>query len=275
MCKRTLVHRMHHDVRAPLIIDLYSDTPTVYANPRHTRYHQCELSRPPPLGKWLLNSPHLSCEYHSCCLLEMEVEFCADFSAKLALFGGADDSDDEFEPEECEYFTIEHRHVRFEYFGQPDAYYNLSVPSTWREDIRDLPADWFSGFKREKSMVSRWEEEILLQCEALHMLENDAKTHFLVYCDLIEIWPPRSPHLLSAESNLEKTQKQLIQRKEYISSLVSWARGGPSQPMSAFTPIWWRRMQNATRPIQQEGKSNVVPQETMNLTEGRTPPYIW
>ncbi|KAI0839898.1 hypothetical protein F5Y06DRAFT_264956 [Hypoxylon sp. FL0890] len=170
----------------------------------------------------------------------MEVDFCANFCAELAL-SGITDPHEEFEPEECEHFVLEHRHVPFEYFGQPDGY-DTEFPATWHEEMREVHGDWLSWFKRDKAKVLEWEEKIFSECEILYLLEQDTKTHFLVYRDLIKVWPRGHPHLLAAEKNVEEAQKKLLQRKDTVSSLVNWAQGGSFEPMSKFMPVWQMRM---------------------------------
>ncbi|KAI1416661.1 hypothetical protein F5Y13DRAFT_120238 [Hypoxylon sp. FL1857] len=238
MCRRTLIHQMHHDVRLPSIVDLHSEDPIVYYNARRTRYHQCELSRPPP-GTWLLNTSYPSCRYHSCCVLSIDVEYCADFCADLACEGI--DEPDEFQPEECDYFSLEHDYLRLEYFGKPEAY-SIRVPTVWREDMQTFREDWLPWYRRSRLMLPDFEAELFFEGEILYTLEQDVKTHFFVYRDLARIYPPGHPQLLAAEINVDAAQQRVIQRKEHIYSLVSWARHYAAEPCQGFTPTWSMRM---------------------------------
>ncbi|KAI0019179.1 hypothetical protein F4780DRAFT_780711 [Xylariomycetidae sp. FL0641] len=88
MCRKVIIHHMHHDVATPMVLDPISSNPTQYENPTHTNHHRCELALPLP-GGWLLNSPR-GCAWHSCCLPEEQVEWCAD-----ALWWVAELRDDE------------------------------------------------------------------------------------------------------------------------------------------------------------------------------------
>ncbi|RYP26559.1 hypothetical protein DL768_011699 [Monosporascus sp. mg162] len=143
MCRKVIIHRMHHDVRTPMTLDpdshshshSYADADadadaaqpsgqTYYANPLRTSYHQCEVSLPPP-GQWLLNSGGIrgagACEYHSCCAPVVETRLCAAaLGAPRPPHGLLD-----IEPEECEGFVLEHRHHRLECFGMaPGLWYH-------------------------------------------------------------------------------------------------------------------------------------------------------
>ncbi|KAI1097332.1 hypothetical protein F4804DRAFT_351776 [Jackrogersella minutella] len=240
MCRRILTHRMHHDVRTPMVTDIYADDPSIYVNSRHTCYHQCELSHPVP-DQWLLCSPYPSCPYHSCCVLSVEVEFCADHCALVSSRLGIAYPEGECEPEECASFVLEHLHERLEYFGHPEAY-STSYPATWREDMQYFECDWQPWFKQDKTLLTKWEELLYLECENLYTLEQDAKTQFLAYRDLTQVWPSGHQQLDIAETNVEHTQTRLLEKKESIACLMNWAQGFRPECISGFIPIWWMRM---------------------------------
>ncbi|OTA62359.1 hypothetical protein K449DRAFT_395102 [Hypoxylon sp. EC38] len=240
MCKRILTHQMHHDVRIPIITDLHSDNPRIYADSRHTRCHQCELTRPLP-NTWMLNSPYPPCPFHSCCILNTDFDFCPDFYAKLACSGIDDPYAENCIPEGCKYFICEHRHVRLEYFGRPEAY-SVNIPATWREDIQEHPYYWSYLFNREKTGFSGWEQWVSYECGIVYILEQDAKTLLAVYYDLINFWPPGDPNILIAEQIMWETQRKLIQWRESISSRMNWAQGWRFAPPEEFKPVWWIRM---------------------------------
>ncbi|KAI1211397.1 uncharacterized protein F4807DRAFT_37490 [Annulohypoxylon truncatum] len=235
MCRRILTHYMHHDVRSPMLLDPAAENAPVYANPLHTRFHRCEVSRPLP-GQWLLGSPFPTCEYHSCCVLVREVEFCADFHAWVCGTLGMDDDEDideHCEPEQCVNFVLEHRHEKLSYFGHPEAYLWNRYPATWREDLLEV----------ENRRRMPWaDEELFLEGEKLYTLEQDAKTQFLVYRDLFKVWPKGHDQMQHAQFNVEQAQTLLLEQKENVARLIDWARGNQSQPIRAFTPIWWMRM---------------------------------
>ncbi|KAI2472849.1 hypothetical protein F4781DRAFT_291996 [Annulohypoxylon bovei var. microspora] len=242
MCRRILTHHMHHDVRTPMILDPSASNPALYANPRATPFHQCEL-RPPAPSQWLLGSGFPSCAYHSCCSVGVDVEFCAEYCAQLCqTFGIADPEAMACEPEECALFVAEHRHERLEYFGRPDAYPRGWLPATWREDLRDVDCGWHAWFRRDVAHLGRWEELFFYECEHLHTLEQDAKTQFLVYRDLARFWPRGHRELVTAEANVEQAQKVLLEQKENVTRLMNWAQGLPCECLGGFVPVWWMRM---------------------------------
>ncbi|RYO89399.1 hypothetical protein DL766_010426 [Monosporascus sp. MC13-8B] len=143
MCRRIIIHRMHHDVRSPMMLDPDSHSHShshanadaaqppgrpYYANPLRTSYHQCEVSLP-PAGQMLLNSGGIrragACEYHSCCAPLVETRLCA------AALGAPRPPHEllDIEPEECEHFVLEHRHHHLNCFGM--------APGLWYDDDDD------------------------------------------------------------------------------------------------------------------------------------------
>ncbi|KAI0101955.1 hypothetical protein F4776DRAFT_497247 [Hypoxylon sp. NC0597] len=250
MCKKTFTHYMHHDARIPIITDLKSDNPPVYADTRHTRWHQCELTRPPP-GTWMLNSPYPPCMCHSCCVCITDIDFCSEFCAELACYGIEDPYAEDCKPEECIYFRLEQHHVQLEYLGQPEAY-SVSIPATWREDIQEEECDWSRLFNRDQAELGDWELRLFSEYGTLYLLEHDAKTHFSVYCDLIKLWPPGHPNLLIAERNVEEAQTKVIMCKESISGLIDWARACPFAPEPKFIPNWQVRMRKLKDEVYKE-----------------------
>ncbi|KAI2602105.1 hypothetical protein GGR54DRAFT_553534 [Hypoxylon sp. NC1633] len=273
MCKKTYVHRMHHDVRTPMIMNPHSESQPIYANPRHTSYHRCEVTKPKP-GQWLLNKPwpfevgphchspswqiqtatnldqdhehahyddNDACEYHSCCMPEVFLEICGHFHQTRAYLEemGSPDHD----PEDCEYFTSEHRHERLAYFGHPNAYYPDLYQATWRKDMEEIECRWLPWFKRDPRELSKWENVLFSRCEKMYRLEKDARTQFLVYRDLTKFWPPGDPQLKIAEQGVESVQTELDKKKKDVTLLLNWSQCiPPTEPVSPFERTWARRM---------------------------------
>ncbi|KAI1095716.1 hypothetical protein F5B19DRAFT_489375 [Rostrohypoxylon terebratum] len=227
MCRRVFTHYMHHDVRAPMIIDPYVEKAFFYANPRYTPHHKCELCHIPPEA-WLVDSLTPKCEHHSCCILVSEVEFCADFYA----LGNDKELGRLFQPEMCIEFTVDHRHRKLSYFGHPELYPRNMCPSTWRKDLLEVGNE-------HRSLYA--EEEFFKECEKLYTLEQDAKTQFLVYRDLRRVWPKGSDVMQHAQFNVEQSQTLLTEQKQRISEMLNWQRGIQGAPVQ-FIPIWWMRM---------------------------------
>lgn len=240
---------MHHDVRSPMITDINDEFPSIYVNPRHTRHHRCELSWE-SLGNWLLNTPVPTCPYHSCCAPKVEIEFCPHFRQLVT-----DDFEDyfvegEFEPEECEYFQLDHRHERLEYLGVPNATEIVGeLPATWHENFKYICGDWEEGFGRDRKHLPEWERRTFLACERLYVLESDANKHFSTYFDLSCFWPEGHPFRKTAKENVERAQAKIIEQKRQIYALTAWAQHLPPYPERDFTPTWWLGMRTAMRSL--------------------------
>ncbi|KAI0382234.1 hypothetical protein F5Y04DRAFT_280018 [Hypomontagnella monticulosa] len=247
MCRTILAHHMHHDVRPPMITDIESQIPVIHINPRHTCYHQCELSWE-SLGYWLLNTPTPTCPYHSCCALVVEQEFCSHFR-DLVTEGDEEEEflEDEFEPEECEYFVLEHRYERFEYLGYPREAIQIlgEIPATWNEHFREVSGGWGSFFKRDRKLMAEWERIIFLACERLYWLEEDSSKHFLAYYDLYEFWPRDHPYIKAAEANVDRVQAKISEQKKQIYTLSAWAHRLPVEPPKSFESSWWLGIRKA------------------------------
>ncbi|KAI1387343.1 uncharacterized protein F4822DRAFT_279659 [Hypoxylon trugodes] len=232
MCRKIIIHQMHHDVRIPMICDVFAEQQEVYANPRRTRYHQCELSHPPP-GQLLLNTWYPTCEYHSCCMPIVEITCCD---------AGLRYDDDDHEPEECDYFVLEHKHERLEYFGCPEDYPVSYCPATWSNDIYEIDRNWDDWYREDWERLYEWEEVLFQECETIYILEEEAKTHFLVWRDLNRWRNWRDRLLVQAEIHVEQAQKRLIDQKELVSRMFNWGRGDGFVCSSGFVPIWWMRL---------------------------------
>ncbi|KAL7622465.1 hypothetical protein AAE478_007971 [Parahypoxylon ruwenzoriense] len=237
MCRRTIIHRMHHDVRTPIIIDAVAPTPTVFAHPRRTQFHRCELSLPVPGHVSLDGFP--CCEYHSCCIPTQEIEHC-DSAPKTrvlkVLRGKAGKKrryayyDVKQEPETCPHFVLEHRHERLEYLGEPDAY-PQDYPATWREDVHELERDWFSWFAHSEDYRIRWEDGFFDRCALLHTLQTDAEVRAGNVYDLSQYWPPWDPARTRAGSELLWLEARLnTQPREHAGN--QWVNRGD--------PEWYR-----------------------------------
>ncbi|KAI1750305.1 hypothetical protein F4782DRAFT_548785 [Xylaria castorea] len=224
MCRRIITHRMHHDVAAAMVMDPTSPNPVVYANPLRTNFHRCELA--PPHVNWLLNSRVVKCAYHTCCLPDERVEYCEDFIAYLDSEG---DEEEDFEPEECDAFILEHHHERLPYFGNEGAY-RAPVPATWREmvRIRGSDADLFPGFAHKGRAI--WEERCFAECEKLFTLENDTVILYASLQGLRAIGAPCSwGTMQAARANVLESEGRLHeQRRENedlrVSALAANAR---------------------------------------------------
>ncbi|KAI1077190.1 hypothetical protein F5B20DRAFT_583435 [Whalleya microplaca] len=220
MCRRTIIHQMHHDVRRPMIIDPMISNAPIYANPRHTSHHVCELTLPIP-GQWLLNSKP-SCQYHSCCIPISEVEYCADLEWHLADSGSDSDYDDILIPEECEYYVLMHKHVRISYLGN-DSAYTEEYPATW-DYLEELSPDWLPWFAHDERFLVKWEEGFYFECERLYTLERDVQIQSQVVMDLSQtcsLWDRRRVY---AERRLLQAEGELNQQRAVIFGLTDWAR---------------------------------------------------
>ncbi|KAK9415084.1 hypothetical protein SUNI508_01932 [Seiridium unicorne] len=121
MCRRILTHRMHHDVRKPMMMpqDIEGSRGVIYANPFQTSHHRCELSIKAHAHTWLLNLPVHGCEYHSCCVPSEEIIHCECAEEKIweaehLMWDSDHEEDEDFNPETCYNYTLEHRHVKIE-----------------------------------------------------------------------------------------------------------------------------------------------------------------
>ncbi|KAK8069823.1 hypothetical protein PG994_006439 [Apiospora phragmitis] len=110
MCRRTVVHRMHHDVRTPVVLDIDGgEGAPLYAHPFRTTKHVCDINIGQSLAYMRLpiqagegtetGEPH-PCDYHSCCVCLHVIDRCRNAG------------EDQPEPEECAGFTLEHRHAQ-------------------------------------------------------------------------------------------------------------------------------------------------------------------
>ncbi|KAI3324088.1 hypothetical protein HD806DRAFT_543500 [Xylariaceae sp. AK1471] len=209
MCRRIITHHMHHDVAAVMIMDPVAPNPVVYANPLRTNLHRCELELPPL--RWLLNSPIEKCQYHTCCVPYVQVEYCDDLMAYLDIEGEEQD----FEPEECDDFVLEHHHERLPYFGEEGAY-RESIPATWRDmvRIRGGSPDWFPAFAHDPCQRAIWEEECFKECEKLYTLENDTRILYAVAQDLAQYGPTHSWSMArNARARLLKAEGELHEQR--------------------------------------------------------------
>ncbi|KAH9890219.1 hypothetical protein F4778DRAFT_753038 [Xylariomycetidae sp. FL2044] len=183
MCHSIHEHYMHHDVRTPMVCDTYSSSPRVLANPFHTSRHVCEISRSGAAGSDALRS----CEYHSCCTRINHVHICDALKALYSSSTEGDEDDDgewRLEPEECEYFVLEHRHFRAECLGDDETAYPQPVPATWRDDIEELDLEASFSFCHDRSAKSKWLENLFLEAEKLYTLREDTYNRRRVLCDL-------------------------------------------------------------------------------------------
>ncbi|KAH9997815.1 hypothetical protein F4779DRAFT_636178 [Xylariaceae sp. FL0662B] len=244
MCRKTIIHQMHHDVRTPMIIDPTTTSPPVYANPRRTKYHVCELALPVP-GQMLLNSKP-SCKYHSCCIPAFEVEYCLErfpvepvsstmFQSsqdrKSAIEQDSDlesDSESDYSessvPEECTYFVLTHRHVRMPYFGDESAYVE-EYPATWA-DIKEPGSDWITWCLD----CAGCEVPFYFECEKLYQLEKDVQTLLKVMMDLSHTRPPSSRQRATAELSLLRAEGWLNYQRMVVFGLLDLAR----EPAASF-----------------------------------------
>ena len=206
MCRKTLCHNMHHDVRVPMALPDEHGCELAYANPLRTVHHRCEIARSLPCV------PHLrlsvdetrptaaSCAYHSCCIQWVKVERC-DAHAHAA----------DVPVEKCARFVLEHRHYRLKKFWPPPpppppvpsqqtarhpryqhvcpldhdderwngGAYRYDHPyyeATWREDLRELPRiEYEYGEERGGSgaAAAARERALFLAAERLHALLAD------------------------------------------------------------------------------------------------------
>ncbi|KAI0502767.1 hypothetical protein F5B22DRAFT_653870 [Xylaria bambusicola] len=215
MCRRLITHYMHHDVQVPMILDSISPGAPVYANPSRTQFHRCELDlQPMDLSAHIFfpySKPMGKCEYHTCCVPYMYVEYCADFVEENMEY--------HTEPEECGAFILEHQHERLPCLG--DEYSNQGeIPTTWRQlrRIRGInESKWLPEFAHEPHFRPNWEDKFFAECEKLYTLEKDTSIMYAAMLDLIQSNPPcpwsteqaAKGHVLKAEGELYK-QRQLV-----------------------------------------------------------------
>ncbi|KAI1380249.1 hypothetical protein F4677DRAFT_441565 [Hypoxylon crocopeplum] len=307
MCRKILTHRMHHDVRTPMIFDIRDqnvDKQPIYANPRRTKYHRCEVSRPKP-GEWLLNSrwptevthgdpaefpgwgieavTHFDryaeeelesseCEYHSCCVLSVDVQFCLEFRRLVShelRTGPVGFSASDHEPEECQAFILEHRHKRLRYFGRHQAY-PRRCPATWRSDMREVETGlpfWSQDYKREARHFADWQLFAFGQYEDLYRLEQDAKTLFLVFCDLLVSKRRGHPDSVAAENSISRLQDELTELRIKIDRLNNWAHDIDPEVPPTFIPIWKWRVLAAKDEVTRLRKVEMNPKEFKSVYE--------
>jgi hypothetical protein len=216
MCRRIITHCMHHDVAAPMIMDPVAPNPIIYANPLRTNYHRCELNLPPL--EWLLNSPVEKCPYHTCCVPHVEVEYCRDFLVCLEYEG----EEENFEPEECEMFILEHHHKQLPYFGNECAY-REAIPATWRHlaCIRRGKPDWYPGFAHDPKYRTDWEEKFFSECEKLYTLENDTAILCAALQDLTKFGSWDTVRV--AKAQILETESILHEQRRLVFDLFEWA----------------------------------------------------
>ncbi|KAI0113315.1 hypothetical protein F4814DRAFT_440648 [Daldinia grandis] len=255
MCRRTITHYMHHDVRQLMITGLAHEGHTVYANPLRTTFHQCEIGTPIP-DQWLLNNPFPTCKYHSCCQASSKTDYCPDFIKDLLEASCSGDDESELEPEECPQFILEHRHKRLEYLGQPESY-PTDCPATWDEGVEELAEISFPYFRQSKEKLAGFATALFLSCEEYYQLERDAETMFLVYCDFANSLPRGDPRIAIAEASVLSLQDKLTQKKNELFSRMVWAKGLDVKKYAmGFVPVWWLRMWAAQQEMEEEEGSD-------------------
>ncbi|KAI1649351.1 uncharacterized protein F4817DRAFT_363687 [Daldinia loculata] len=255
MCRKTVTHHMHHDVRQLMITSLDHEGHTVYANPLHTVFHQCEIDTPLP-EQWLLNNPFPTCEYHSCCRVFHKVHYCSEFVNELLDTTSSSEDDFEPEPEDCPYFIQEHRHKRLEYFGHPESY-PMCCPATWHEGVKELEKISFPYFRQNREKLFEFATALFLSCEKYYQLEKDAETLFLVYRDFVNNLPRGDPRIAIAEVSIMNIQNKLTEKKNELFSRMVWAKGLDVKKYSrGFIPIWWLRMWALQQEMEEEEQSD-------------------
>ncbi|KAK8045389.1 hypothetical protein PG993_005413 [Apiospora rasikravindrae] len=118
MCRRTIIHYMHHDVRTAITLcaSVHDEDAPLHVHPFRTTKHTCDINvvqslahiglpmeagEDTELGKKRLRP----CEYHSCCVCQVALKRCNRSPINV------DEIKDVAEPEECADFLLEHRHV--------------------------------------------------------------------------------------------------------------------------------------------------------------------
>ncbi|KAI1488314.1 hypothetical protein F5X96DRAFT_685586 [Biscogniauxia mediterranea] len=256
MCRRIITHHMHHDVRQPMIIDACAHgDPPVYVNPLHTPFHTCEVTWPCH-EHWLLNKPR-SCNYHSCCLPQEKIEFCDDMKD---FFLDDQDSDTfdhveedlamEHEPEECQSYSLVHRHEQLPYFGIPEAFDTTSdtcysedgwhiLTKLWRDDLKEISygdQDWFPCFEHDAMYRTNWEILFFQEAAKLYQAECDARIQDAVMTDLTDAANAAYDRQLTfcslhdyyenstiAFNNLLRAEQCLGTQKQLLFDLAQWA----------------------------------------------------
>ncbi|KAI0197817.1 hypothetical protein F4808DRAFT_473521 [Astrocystis sublimbata] len=228
MCKRIFTHRMHHDVAAPMIMQTKSLTPDIYANPRRTNYHTCELEP----RTWLLNTLR-RCAYHTCCIPDERIEYCKSFASHVRNEGGQQQPED-LEPEECTAFALEHLHEFLPYFGSHESLYENPVPATWRRMVRKHKfcsgeEELFRAFDpAQRARWVGWEEAVFRECETLYTLSSDYATLYAHYEDLranFDALVRECPHsaeatLQVAEDQARRVEERLVEQRSVVDEAV-------------------------------------------------------
>ncbi|KAI1423477.1 hypothetical protein F5Y12DRAFT_757175 [Xylaria sp. FL1777] len=217
MCRRTITHYMHHDVAAPMILDPVASDPIVYANPLRTNLHTCELMH--PLQDWLLNTPIQKCNYHTCCVSHVQVDYCADLIAYLDEEG----EEQNFEPEECDAYILEHRHERLPYFGN-DGAFREKIPATWR-DLKQIGGENPNWFAHEPRFYTSWAEKCFAEGEKLYTLEQDTTMLYASMQDLLELSSICSWSTVQAvRGNVLEAERKLHEQRRLVFDIFQWAR---------------------------------------------------
>lgn len=198
----------------------------IYANPLRTTHHCCELSIQEHAYARLLNRPLRGCEYHSCCIPSEEIFYCeeGDFCIERK---------EEFEPENCHFYQLEHRHERLRDWCSDGPCDNrmciqavVEPLATWRE-LEELESEgnWDPMFNQGERLRAQWEEGLFKHLERLNTLMEDTTTHAAVLRDVTadEAFVDPTSIALAARNYLQvkaNVDRELVMIKRQL----DWAR---------------------------------------------------
>ncbi|GAW23517.1 hypothetical protein ANO14919_130760 [Xylariales sp. No.14919] len=231
MCRRIITHYMHHDVATPMIVDPTAPRPIIYANPLHTTVHSCEV--PPPSPDWLLDTPIERCQYHSCCITRERIEHCEPIHDML-------EEDEEFLPEECDQFTLEHHHVHFPCLGDEGTSCSSgeASPATWRhlESIRGKYSNWFPQFARDPMYRPKWEINLFPECEKLYVSECNTLARYATMQELIVNNSAPWSEVQAARAEFLKAEEEHHEQRKVVFGYFEWASVPHPEDVEGYDP---------------------------------------
>ncbi|ETS78108.1 hypothetical protein PFICI_10170 [Pestalotiopsis fici W106-1] len=235
MCRRVLYHHMHCDVRQPMTVPngIIGAEAGVYENPLRTFHHRCEIDVRvhEPVHSVLLDLPAVKCEYHSCCLVVEEVLYCSEGDQVL------NDGED-FEPEMCDCYALEHRHEQIHQRCFGDAcqgrmcLHNLTNGANDAKDqwpgLEEVIwyETWDPVYTRPVELRAKWEDHLFRRMAKLTTMNNDLLIHAAVLHDISrDVSLGNSPHIQAAAKNFLRCNKRVQKQQRRIERRFRWAQG--------------------------------------------------
>ncbi|KAF7542027.1 hypothetical protein G7054_g80 [Neopestalotiopsis clavispora] len=235
MCRRVFYHHMHCDVRQQMTVPngMTGAEAGVYENPLRTFHHRCEVDIRvhEPVHSVLLDLPAVKCEYHSCCLVVEEILYC--FEGDEAL-----DDGEEFEPEMCDCYALEHRHEQIYQRCFGDAcqgwlcVHNLTngpvgTKKQWPELEEVIWYEtWDPVYARPAELRAKWEDRLFRRMAKLTTLNNDLLIHAAVLHDIsggaaLE----NTRNIEAAAKSFLRCNRKVTKQKRRIERRFKWAQG--------------------------------------------------